>query len=465
MQSMAFTSISRLCSFQANIMAPVRFRALYHQWAPGWEDDLVVVACNARAIYAPLMENKAPVIEPDGLWGAHEWTRFPQFYDASAPYLAYIPIPTSRNPTSILFRSVSRMDWTIPVEAPAKTDLRVPVPGLLSQVSSKYQWAKQLVDDDFTAFIAKKPLGNISPSLHAWEHAWDSYLTLVSGAKGYRDFVKLMRSFQQGILELIAFRDWMADMGLTPRTGKTGDHSEMDTRGSYVYSLEHYQMFAKFGVASFFVTRTSEWVLDDGRRRDLCALPGLPNPTSNTSTVRMHNKPIWHYPPHVDNVRDFESAARGVATRKDELIPMPVFKKQIQKHGAEYQLRIGRHPSSVFIPECRNAVDVAQNRAKMFQSTSPHPPYVREPVKIYLMVLNKLNWTKIGVCPPGRLFPFPPIHLFWGPEIEEKVQTYYFHYLAIRDHVEWRWDAGNPGLTTQDWRAVLSDVAWKMAWP
>jgi len=66
-----------------------------------------------------------------------------------------------------------------------------------------------------------------------------------------------------------------------------------------------------------------------------------------------------------------------------------------------------------------------------------------------------------------RRFALPPLHLFWGAS-EQNQRTYYYHLLALRNQFSLRAEGrlGNlPGLTTAEWRSILSNTYWKSMWP
>ncbi|KAH8976391.1 hypothetical protein EDB92DRAFT_1961740 [Lactarius akahatsu] len=90
----------------------------YTCWASAeeWWAGFVILAANVDAIPTPPPQSGV-VIGVDGLWGAHEWTIYPQPHRPEFPYLAWIPLHLSGPSvlssvlTHSIDKSMCRMDY------------------------------------------------------------------------------------------------------------------------------------------------------------------------------------------------------------------------------------------------------------------------------------------------------------------------------------------------------------------
>ncbi|KAI9448883.1 hypothetical protein BJY52DRAFT_1228086 [Lactarius psammicola] len=71
-----------------------------------------MLGANVNAIPAPPPQS-AIIIGTDSLWGAHEWTIYPQPYHHEFPYLAWIPMssPNPFIPSNVLTHSIEKTMW------------------------------------------------------------------------------------------------------------------------------------------------------------------------------------------------------------------------------------------------------------------------------------------------------------------------------------------------------------------
>ncbi|KAI0038060.1 hypothetical protein FA95DRAFT_1613661 [Auriscalpium vulgare] len=437
-------------------------------WTSADESDTVVIAANTSFIPCPMPPDppQSVHVQSNGLWGMYEWTRIPQSYDISSPYLAYINVP-HHGTNDILTDSVDKTMWT-PLDKDAG-HRRTMADKVREPLHARLNDAWKVSNAIFPQARRHKPVAHVTIPDEALRRARDGYYRLEDGVHSWDDFVDLFRAAQRGLLEVFAFRDWWEDVKndiLKP--AGSAPPIRPSTRGSIVTSIAQFHDYHRMNVAVYMTARAGQWDLPRARWRFPSPLHDRGRLTGPRSVTEKHTKPLWFYPPHVMHVRSFESAARGHCPREDSLNPsdeyqasMEIVKGPKQKRGRATQNR----DKLMHLKEIRRSSDIANSPA-------------------YFPPVSMLYFTAKWTNPPSllrndesvsrqrRIFPHPPYYLFWGAQTEEKQMLYFTRYVQlfpyIRDrhlHVPDGGVRGINGLDTKDWREILGDTYWKRCWP
>ncbi|KAA1476562.1 hypothetical protein DENSPDRAFT_853747 [Dentipellis sp. KUC8613] len=281
------------------------FPYTYSAWSQGWEPFCVVVAANTQYIPQPIDASLVPTVQTDGLWGVHEWTRFPQPYVDSCPFLAYIPLPQS--PDNVLSCTITRSMWT---EVPGMSGYHTIANTFRDQLREELHSAMRLCESSFPKLRAMTSYRHIDLPQITLDRAATSYYRLCGELRPWHDFVEYFRNTQQYLLELRGFRAWK-HVPLQPRS----------------------------------------------TRCCIQAWSGL------NSASEKHTKEIWLYLPHIKYIEYFEDAVCGRSPREDALNPTPEYEAKLDashRKGkqmdalCERALKDGRDPAP---PDVCNAAN------------------------------------------------------------------------------------------------------------
>ncbi|KAI9459700.1 hypothetical protein BJY52DRAFT_1186313 [Lactarius psammicola] len=406
-------------------------------FADDWKPGFIMLGANVNAIPAPPPQS-AVIIGTDGLWGAHEWTIYPQPYRHEFPYLAWIPMPSPNPfiPSDVLTRSVEKTMWQAHSHKP---NTRVINPTLL---------------DPFTTISSDPSFSSVQHPTEASIRASAALSRLENDFWSLAGFVEVFRSLQRSLLELRAFLSWWKD-------ARASDDSRspvhVPTRGSIFFDKDLFTSHARWSVAAFLLVHKSMFVLDPVKKvvlspRTLCkARPMSPQPL-------LHSLHLWYYPPLVQDIMmDLESSSWGYAERLDTFSPTKVFKRTLDKIENKRNDEAGRRAKMAKVTQSSHL------ELRRLTDAAPTPDWFPKPHEIWLDAMNYVSQDDLASTVSPRRFSLPPVHLFWGSN-EQKQRTYYHHFFvlhhAIRQQV-----SRLPPLTTQEWRSVLGNTYWKQQWP
>ncbi|KAF8261407.1 hypothetical protein EI94DRAFT_1810323 [Lactarius quietus] len=179
----------------------------YTCWASAdsWRHDFVHLGTNVDAILTP-PPRTAVIIGADGLWGAHEWTIYPQPHHPQFPYLAWISLCLSHPsaPRDILTCSIDKSMWQA---HPNHSNIHVINLDVLDEVTVKWTSLKAAVQGSFHAFISD-PMPPTQHPKEAYMRVFRALSRLEQDFSAWRDFLKVFQNLQQSLLELQAFLDW-----------------------------------------------------------------------------------------------------------------------------------------------------------------------------------------------------------------------------------------------------------------
>lgn len=299
----------------------------YACWASAdtWRPDFVMLGANVGAILVPPPRSEV-LIGVDGLWGAHEWTIYPQPYRPEFPYLAWIPLRPSNTsaPSDVLTRSVDKSMWKA---HPNHSNIHIVSPHVLDELKVKWETLKAAVQDPFHEIISN-PRPPIQHPIEAYKRALEAFSRLGQDFGAWRDFVEVFRNLQRSLLELRAFLDWWKDIQAS-HDFQSPVHAP--TWGAIFEDAQVYANYARWSVAAFLLVNKSTFVLDPAKEVALS-----PRNLSRTQPMSfqalLHSLHHWYYPPLVrDVVTELETAARGYAERLDTFEPTKVFKRKLDK--------------------------------------------------------------------------------------------------------------------------------------
>ncbi|KAN0127817.1 hypothetical protein V8E53_014373 [Lactarius tabidus] len=146
----------------------------YKFWASAdaWQPDFVILGANADAIPTPPPDS-AIVIGIDGLWGAHEWTIYPQPHCPEFLYLAWIPLHLSNpsSPSDILTHSVDKTTWQA---HPNHSNIHVVKPAVLNELRVRWETLKDTVQDPLHD-IFSNPQAPIQRPMNAYTRVFKAF--------------------------------------------------------------------------------------------------------------------------------------------------------------------------------------------------------------------------------------------------------------------------------------------------
>ncbi|KAH9022398.1 hypothetical protein EDB83DRAFT_2565789 [Lactarius deliciosus] len=337
-----------------------------------------------------------------GLWGAHEWTIYPQPHRPEFPYLAWIPLHLSGPSvlSGVLTHSVDKSMWRV---HPGNSNIHVVNPDVMDKLTVEWTTLKAALQDPFSD-MSSHPRLPIQRPMKAYTRGFEALSRLKQDFGAWRDFVEVFRNLQRSLLELHAFLDWWKDIF-------TSDYFRSPvrapTQGAIFEDAHHYANYVKWSIRAFLLVHKSTFVLDPSREVALSPL--------------------------CDVVTELETAARGYAERLDSFNPT----KEVKPGRRAKRAKADMDTLLINNPELRRLTDAGAVPDCHLNLASQKSP---------------------------RRFALPPVHLFWGGEPPNQ-RTYYYHYLLLFNEIRNRPERDLPGLTTQEWRSILGNTYWKKQWP
>ncbi|KAI0040829.1 hypothetical protein FA95DRAFT_1576716 [Auriscalpium vulgare] len=427
------------------------FAEKYTAWAaaPGSSDALV--AWNTSQILEQRKFDRAH-IHADGWWGEYEWVAFPQPHDVSAPYLAYIPLPSTAHNAEFDVDTL----WRKPVRADRQTVSSQPrlytlANSYMGPLNARVDWVKTVKHNEClaAALPTSKWAGIITLPLDAILRARIARAEVQLGQTSWAQLLMWVRAAQRALLEVTSFVIWWRDVGCPGRCRKLTTAERRAMRGSIASNSSTYREIGHLGIPVFLpVNRNS--VQLDGNRRFAAATRSSRCDTRDflmpIKSVVEHDCPLWLYPPTTQSHGAFESAARGHAPRLDEWNP-----------SAQYQAmnRAGRYPRYVQEP--------LHPEVRRWQKERPAYAPPRADIWEHAM-LHAIDLHVIKEYTEPRKFDLPPVHLFWGRG-EQHLSRFYLRAQQLSSSNDRRISAGQAGFTTQEWRGFLNDTYWKVNTP
>ncbi|KAI9460483.1 hypothetical protein BJY52DRAFT_1261983 [Lactarius psammicola] len=412
----------------------------YTCWASAdkWRAGFVILGANVNAILTPPPQSTV-IIGVDGLWGAHEWTVYPQPYCPEFPYLAWIPLRPSNSstPFDVLTCPVDKSMWQA---RPDISNIHVTNPDLLDKLTVKWKSLKAALQDPFKD-VSSHPGSSIQRPMKAYTRAFEALSRLEQDFGTWRDFVEVFRNLQRSLLELHAFLDWWKDI-------RAGDDFRppirAPTRGAIFEDARLYANYARWSVRAFLLVNKSTFVLD---------------PSKEPLQHSLHH---WYYPPFVhDFVTELETVARGYAERLDIFNPTKNLKRRLEKKENKMSDEAGRRAKKV---KADTASLLTQKELRRFADAGAAPDWFPRIQEVWSHAVNHVSHFDLASQESCRRFALPPIHLFWGGDPPNQ-RIYYYHYLVLFNEIRNRLERDLPGLTTQEWRSILGNTYWKKQWP
>jgi len=290
---------------------------VYTCWASAdeWHLGFVMLGANVCSIPAPPPPFE-PIVGIDGLWGAHEWTVYPQPYHHEFPYLSWIPHPRSHSITpDILTIPIEKTMWRA---HPRKTNCHVINLELFKDLSIKWKSMKAALEEPFSAITSQALFSSVKCPMRAYSRSFKTLCRLEKDFGAWRDFVEVFRNLQRSLLKLSAFLDWWKDV----RAGNSFQSPiRAPTRGAIFRDEQLYADHTRWSVASYLLIPKSTFSLDPKKEvalspRELCSAQPM------SSQPLVHSLAHWYYPPLVkDFLADLETAARGYHDRLDTFEP------------------------------------------------------------------------------------------------------------------------------------------------
>ena len=272
--------------------------------ADDWRPEFVILGANVETI--PTFPPPPPVIVgEDGLWGAHEWTIYPQPYSPEFPYLAWIPLRSSNSAISsnVLTQSVHKSMWRA---HPDHSNFHVIDTTLLKNLTHKWTSIKAAVQDPFQTISSEPSFFSVCRPTEAYIRAFASLSRLEKEFGAWRDFVEVFRNFQRSLLELQAFLNWWEDI----RAGENfRPPIRAPTRGAIFEDAQLYENYVRWSVGAYLLVHRSAFVLDPTKK-----IPLEPRKLCQTCPISLqpllHSLELWYYPPLVrDILMDLEATA------------------------------------------------------------------------------------------------------------------------------------------------------------
>ena len=440
------------------------------EWRPGY----VMLGANVNAIPAP--PGSVIIIGSDGLWGAHEWTVYPQPYCPKFPYLPWIHLrsPNPSTPSNILTRPVEKTMWR---SHGHRTDAHVVTPALLDELTKEWETIKSSVQKPFQTMSSLPSFSSVECPMEAYFRAATALNRLGDDFEAWRDFAEVYRNLQRSLLELSAFLDWWKDVSAG---SNFQPYIRPPTRGAIFEDERLYAEHAHYSVGAFLLVHKTTFTLDLAKKvglspRNLCK----ERPMSLNPIV--HSLQLWYYPPQVEDVMDLETAARGYAGRLDTFKPTKAFKRKLDKVENKMNDQSKLTYWIIFLT-LTNGLCIVGRAAKMAKTTlailpnssnnrelkrvlaaGPGPTWFVKTNEIWKEAVNHVSPSNLVVAETPRRFSLPPIHLFWGGN-EENQRIFFYNFFVLHTAIRDRTRKGLKSLTTKEWRSVLGNTYWKRVW-
>jgi hypothetical protein len=246
------------------------------------------------------------IVGIDGLWGAHEWTVYPQLHSSEFPYLAWIPLCLSNAaiPSSALTKSVDKLMWQTHSD---HSNLHIIDSTLLDKLTWEWATIKDSLQDPFHIISSDPSFLPVQCPAEAYVRAFVALSWLRKEFGTWQDFVEVFRGLQRSLLELQAFLDWWKDI-------HTSDNFQSPirapTQGVIFEDVQLYKNYAHWSVGAYLLIHQSVFVLDCTKevRLSPCKLCQA-QPIS--LQPHLHSLDLWYYPLLIQDVMmDLEAAAR-----------------------------------------------------------------------------------------------------------------------------------------------------------
>lgn len=314
------------------MQSPLHFDA----WART-KNSTVVVASNTKEV-PDLPHWNSEIVWPtkpciDGRWGMAEYSLIPQYYDVKFPYLAWLPtqkfhrlgLPTQINsfrieedpsePNSVFVR---HSGWTH--RGHLNTDIR-------EELQRDVVHYIEAVNGIILEGNSTAP-PEVQPPVISLVRAHNSAFSMRFPHLTYRDLLEYLAGLQRSVAELQAYSLWYdrIQYGDIPASHRS---FELGLRGSVARTHAEYISLRRLGVPVWLeLVSTEGMTLDTVKQVQLTTLrietrtwDEMPVSRFLSDTTRkgklVHNKPLEYYPPVVDDISTYESAARGYSARKD----------------------------------------------------------------------------------------------------------------------------------------------------
>ncbi|KAI0321620.1 hypothetical protein OF83DRAFT_1289825 [Amylostereum chailletii] len=301
---------------QATHPSPVLPDLRFEAWM-SWFDDCTIHAINTFA-FPPRPPFPPPSVFADGLWGLHEYTRYPTPFDRRAPWLMYMAL---EDPTLCKRLNKSSMWQAGPpghfvVTARYAADLR----RRREEIASQYARTAPTVLAHRGRLNRHVDTTNLLS--FAVEHSTNAYGILVhTGVTSWPEFIAVLHVVRSALLELEAFLVWAEDM-----ERYVGGHPSL-VKGVHgaIFLLEDreaLEVVAVRGLPAFFVARSADET-PHCIGREIHAMDHDPNVRGKVfETSHMHSLPLEYYPPAAANDQlQFVREARGATPRTDDHRP------------------------------------------------------------------------------------------------------------------------------------------------
>ncbi|KAI0043098.1 hypothetical protein FA95DRAFT_1609676 [Auriscalpium vulgare] len=421
----------------------------YDAWASAPNSRQGLIALNTRTIFEQRVSDVAR-IHTDGWWGEHEWTAFPQPFDATAPYLGYIPLPTGDHDiqldVDILWKTPFRRDMVQTSDKPRLYSLKA---ALLGRLNQRIEWAKGMKFQLQHAALTDMA-ETITIPFDALLRARVARADIRDGLPSWNQLLMCVRAAQRGLLEVTAFILWWRDIDNGGHDNSITGNARRAMRGCISPDRFTYRDISRHGFPIFLALDLSTASLDYGRRVRGTARGTRVQTVGDPRPVTEHEGPLWFYPPKTDTHIKFESAARGYSPRIDEWKP-----------SAQYQSMHGKGKDRRWVREVQHP----ELRRWLSDRPSDRPEYLPHPVAIWdQAMLHACDHRILKSQDKPRKFDLPPPPLFWG-RAEELQTKFYLRAHQLYASSERRIRPRQPGFTTQGWRDFLSDTYWKKATP
>ncbi|KAJ6624021.1 hypothetical protein B0H10DRAFT_1943513 [Mycena sp. CBHHK59/15] len=485
----------KLHSCYSSMLNPPPYDAWSHT-----PNGTIVLASNTKVVPNLPFWNDAlqesPMPRIDGRWGMSEYLSVPQPYDASSPYLAWLPTHNFRRigmPTDI-----NSFDITEDPKTPNTIFVRHPGwkhwGHLNTELREKLQQDVIFYIDQVDTIIVK--LSKDSPAFWSnYSHVQLPVIALVYAHNSafcmrfphltYRDLLEYLAGLQRAVSELQAFIMWYDRIQYADIPSNSCGF-ELGLRGSIANTCEEYNLLRRLGVPVWLQLATSDLLVPDPQKETTCLSlhvetrlwSGMPVSISLKDIHKgklVHNKPLEYYPPCVKEPRQYESAARGYSVRFD------IFNRDLKSADDVLEMVRSTNPtgvnhnvSSSLAHRVRETGSTAAELMEQYASDRAVAPVMdadkNSPALIgcpgekskwyrqYIEICKSHNvslwapkhteaWNMgshntyyplhhdiqlIPKCKDLLLFVAPPPHLFLGIKKADKLNMFFFIWMCIR---------------------------------
>lgn len=287
----------------------------------------VLLGCNTDYIPSWPSSSESPLPRTDGTWGPHDYTLIPQPYDPQAPYLAWSPRRT--HPAQSV-RSQHIMDYQLTRQDYRPHPHSYVLGGLKKDIHAAF--VREVCNLEQTFDESVRAAHRLNPLVQAPDNALERMRAALSHLNlsdiYYRDCMEGVETLRRNTREVLAFLLW----ALSPHSAPY-PRLQYAVRGSIAPDAGIY--------TALYIRQVPAWLVVPHSGPDpctfvscrplheMCTLQSWRQvPTADRTDIDsdqvspgeyrlLHTKPLWYYPPVVNEPADFERAARGYATRTD----------------------------------------------------------------------------------------------------------------------------------------------------